>query len=164
MKKLIYSVWTVMALMTLYAAAGPWIALHGMRQAVERYDAAALNAWIDYPNLRENLKDHFRRRIDQLAGEGGSDVGAYIADQVIEQMVDLAVTPAGLSRMMAGEPPAPGQAGASGAAPQSLFAETRFHYRGTRGFSLWVKDREGRELEFVLHRSGMRWRLDDIRF
>lgn len=172
-RKLVYAVWFVMAAILVYGAAGPWLVLHSLRNAVEHRDAAGLNSLVDYPALRENLKDHFRQGLSRtLAEEGDSSAAGamslYLADGMVSGLVDMAVTPEGLSRMMTGAPPVPGETEASrnpGMAPrEAWFAETRSRYEGTSRFLLTVRDKEGRELQFVLDRAGLAWRLTDIRF
>lgn len=52
----------------------PYLALRGMHEAAVQRDAAAFNAWVDYPRLRDSAKDEWIR-----------DLSSAIADAISHQ-------------------------------------------------------------------------------
>jgi len=83
---------------TWYFASPVWT-LHQMKMAVDADDPAALDAYIDYPALRDDLKDEVMGR---LAVEEGKDrtglggLGVAIGRVVAGPVIDRVISPAGV--------------------------------------------------------------------
>lgn len=92
-----------------YLYYSPVMAMRSMQRAIERGDAAALADYVDFPALRENLKNTFTAKL--MAGDGKDKqdgMNALVAafgSLVIGKMVDMMITPEGLAQMMRGEKP-----------------------------------------------------------
>lgn len=87
----------------------PVVAMRNMQQAIDRGDGAALADYVDFPALRENLKNTFTAKL--LVGDGKEKqdgmnaMAAAFGSLVIGKMVDMMVTPEGLALVMRGEKP-----------------------------------------------------------
>src|SRR5690606_41472904 len=66
------AVLAIVALLLLVAwtAAGPWLAIDGIRRAVADNNAAALERHVDFPALRANLKARADDALARRAGPG----------------------------------------------------------------------------------------------
>ena len=73
--------------------------LKGMKDAAQSHDADALNAYIDYPALRDSLKAELMARMTAEAQKHKSRLGALgmaFGSTVMGPMVDRLVSPAGM--------------------------------------------------------------------
>lgn len=74
----------------------PHLALHGMQAASKAKDADALNAYVDYPKLRESLKGQMAVEMAKAAkpdqGEMG-DAAAAFGMMIVGPMIDAMVRP-----------------------------------------------------------------------
>lgn len=167
----------VLALGILVAAAAAWlisaphVAARGLGDALRAGDAVALERRVDFPLLRQNLKEQLNAAM--LARSGGEavehPVGAVvmgIASMFVDGLVDAFVTPSGLATLASGHLPArpgePSDPRADPAPERNPFAGARSTRDALDRFSIWVPDDEGREIRFVLSLSGLRWRLSNV--
>lgn len=97
------------ALLALLAAgwafASPWIAMDSLRDAAREADRESLEETIDFPALRSSLKDQMRAQIAQEAARRGEanpmqGVGALIANDFIDGIVDSVITPDGMAALL----------------------------------------------------------------
>lgn len=168
----------VLALLLLaYVAAGPYLAIDGIRKALAEQDVAALEQHVDFPALRVNMKAHLEDYIARQGGgmaESGGLLGA-IGLQVVSGLggtaVDAMVTPLGIGALLQGRgmwKRATGQTvdGDAYGAPQPLdpLKGAELRYESTSRFTATVVDAQGEPVVAVFQRKGLRWRLVDIRF
>ncbi|XLZ68864.1 DUF2939 domain-containing protein [Massilia sp. SR12] len=66
----------------------PLIVVHQMKEAVRVHDAAAFNSHVDYPALRENMKDQIAGKPDADAALGG--IGRLLGGVVVDTLVQPA--------------------------------------------------------------------------
>ncbi len=94
----------VVALALLYLAWPLWSGWQ-LRQAMKARDVATLEARVDWPTLRTNLKPRIALAVEQSAEQSGK-VGAILKRAlggiVADKGVDYLVTPQNLSRVLAG--------------------------------------------------------------
>ncbi|MCL7713970.1 DUF2939 domain-containing protein [Stenotrophomonas mori] len=164
----------LLAVLVAYVAAGPWMAMRGIGQAIERRDVARLSRHVDFPTLRLNLKAHLD---DELVRRAGSDLqssrfGALalaMAGQLGGAGVDLMVTPAGIAALLQGHvvwqratgTTADGDTWGS-PAPARPLQGARGRYESLSRFTASRPLDDGGTVVFVLTRQGLRWRLTDI--
>lgn len=174
MKKWIWLPAMVLAAVLTYVAAGPYLTISAIREAVKTEDARALAGQVDFPALRTSLKAQLS---DHLVREAGPEAqaslfgafGLRLASGLVGGVVDTMVTPVGLGALMEGRKV---WNRASGIAPPSrsdssqqpaLLKDAVQRYESPSRFTATVQDDSGRPLVFVLTRKGLRWRLSDIR-
>ena len=90
--------------------ASPYIALDRLKRAADARDAQTVNQYVDFPLLRESLKDQvgqlLTRRIDiQKSGNPLAMIGAMIGAALIGPLVDSYATPDGVAAILNGIPP-----------------------------------------------------------
>jgi hypothetical protein len=93
-----------------YAYASPYIALDHLKRAADARDAQTLNQYVDYPALRQSLKDQvtqlLTRRIDeQKLHNPLAAIGAMIGVALVGPLVDAYATPDGVAAILNGMPP-----------------------------------------------------------
>ncbi|KLU21601.1 membrane protein [Caballeronia mineralivorans PML1(12)] len=98
----------VAALGLIYAS--PYIALDRLKRAADARDAQTVNQYVDFPSLRESLKDQvgqlLTRKIDtQKSGNPLAMIGALIGAALIGPLVDSYATPDGVAALLNGIPP-----------------------------------------------------------
>ena len=75
-----------------------------MKDAAQSRDADALNAYIDYPALRESLKAQLMARMTTEARKDKSGVGGLaraLGAVTLEPLVNILVSPAGMRALLA---------------------------------------------------------------
>lgn len=156
------------AMFAIYVAAAPYITVHQMKSAAESRDGEALSEYIEFPSVRQSLKDQMnavfmKDMTKDLEGNPFAAVGAAFAGMMVDKMVDTFVTPAGITQLMSGEKPNPTESGESaGASAREPFAKASMSYESLSKFVVTVKGDTGDEGKFVLRRRGIGWKLTEI--
>ncbi|KPN21367.1 hypothetical protein AO715_09775 [Xanthomonas sp. Mitacek01] len=174
MKRLVWLSLATLVLLAGYVAAGPFLTIHAIREAVRTEDSRALSRQVDFPALRSSLRVQLA---DALVREAGTDVqssllgaiGLRVAGSAAGAGVDMMVTPVGLSALMRGQRlwslaggASPMQNTSDPARPDPL-ADAHYRYHSLSRFTATVRDDRDRPIEFVLTRQGLQWKLSDIR-
>jgi hypothetical protein len=98
----------VAACALLYAS--PYIVLDRVKRAADARDAATVNQYVDFPALRDSLKEQvsglLTRRLDiQKSGNPLAVIGAMIGAALVGPLVDSYATPDGVAAILNGIPP-----------------------------------------------------------
>lgn len=135
----------------------PYLVVRAMERAADARDANALSARVDYPALRQSVKDQLRRRAVEDGGAAeGVLLGALLEAGIAGSVVDAAVTPEGIRLMFAA-----GAADSVGEARATLDARSMALRRDALDrFRLVRTDGGGGALVFALR--GLRWKLVEI--
>ncbi|WP_433692948.1 DUF2939 domain-containing protein [Paraburkholderia phenoliruptrix] len=93
-----------------FAYASPYIALNNLKRAADARDAQTVNQYVDFPALRESLKQQvtglLTRRLDAHSnGNPLAAIGAMIGVALIGPLVDAYATPDGVAALLNGMPP-----------------------------------------------------------
>ncbi|GAA3917810.1 DUF2939 domain-containing protein [Luteimonas lutimaris] len=174
MKKWLWLAVALVLALLAWTAAGPYLTIRAIGDAVQARDERALAKQVDFPALRSSLKAQVADRIVREAGGRAQDnplaaFGLTVATGLAGGLVDAMVTPMGLGAIMEGRRtwdrigarPRPSGDGTQ-VQPRPLHdAEHRFE--STSRFTATVHDASGRPVVFVLTRRGLNWKLSDIR-
>jgi hypothetical protein len=173
--------WLALALIALlgvlgWIAAGPFMTVNAIREAIRAEDTAALSEHVDFPVLRQNLRAQVEDDLARRAGADmqGSPLGAIalgLANSVAGGAVDALATPAGIGAILQGRALLHRISGAgirsddslAHAAPPDPLRDARYRFESPSRFTATVRSGDGDPVVFVLHRQGLRWKLDDIR-
>ncbi|WMJ69720.1 DUF2939 domain-containing protein [Stenotrophomonas sp. 24(2023)] len=176
MKRLI----AILLLVLLASAAGwfsgPYLAVHGLSQAIEERDSARLVRYVDFPSVRASLRAQFN---DYLVRQAGPDVAASpfgallygLGDQVGGAAVDTLVTPMGIGAMLQGHVLWKRgrnelQGGDAWAAtePAQPLKRAHHHFERLNRFVVDVDRGPGQPpLQVVLEPQGLRWKVVELR-
>ncbi|MFM0042859.1 DUF2939 domain-containing protein [Paraburkholderia sediminicola] len=93
-----------------FAYASPYMALNNLKRAADARDAQTVNEYVDFPALRESLKQQvtglLTRRLDAHGnGNPFAAIGAMIGVALIGPLVDAYATPDGVAALLNGMPP-----------------------------------------------------------
>lgn len=114
---------TLLALLALggLVFASPYLAVRGMRQAAEAQDAAKLSEYVDFPALRQSLKDTFNARLTEELRKDPKNplasLGLMFSASIVGQLVDAFTTPENLVRLLQGRMPQEVRLGSPSAEP-----------------------------------------------
>jgi hypothetical protein len=196
MKKTIVGIAILVAVVVSYVAVGPFITLRQIKSALQSQDTERLSENIDFPTLRQNLKEQLSAFIVKETASDMRDnpfggLALALAPTLVEGMIDSFVTPSGLASLMQGnapqgyanrgvEPPRmepaneagqPLKANVPGASPLSTepargkrepFEKASYTFDSISKFSVWLDWYEGGQVQLVLTRNGLNWRLTNI--
>lgn len=174
MKKWLALVLILLALLAGYIAAGPFLTINAIRQAVAEQDAAELSRHIDFPALRASFRRQFDDYLVRRAGQDvqSSMLGALalrMASGASGPLVDAMATPAGLAAGLEGRNllhrlQGARQPGGSGATPpRDPLDGAEYRYESPSRFTATITDADGEPVVFVLTRTGLRWKVSDVR-
>lgn len=176
MKKLVVALVLLVVLALAAVAAGPFVAVRGIRNAVEAQDTAALARYVDFPTLRANLKAQVEGQIARRAGPDAQAnlfgaLALRLAGSVTGGIVDAMVTPAGIGALIEGRGLWHRASGGgirednayAHSAPDDVLRDAGYRFESASRFTATVPSADGPPLVFVLTRDGLTWRLTDIR-
>jgi len=156
----------VAALLIVIASSALWYfespawTLKGMKDAAQSHDADALNAYIDYPALRESLKSELTSRMRAEAHRDNSDLGSFtraVGAVTLPPLIDMLVSPAGMRvALLANHQEEAGPAASALRIPK----EPVIVRRSFSEFVVSAKDRPGSGLLFKRH--GLSWMLSGV--
>lgn len=161
----------------------PHMVVHRMARAAQQQDMQAFARQVDFPALRESLKQALQRRM----GRGLSDpdnplsaLGAAIASAVVNPLVDTLVQPDNLGLLLAGIEPkvlgnsshatAPAASGPARPVPQTPagrdMPRPELHYADINHVHVTVRNRDsGQPTIFVMERRQLLdWKLVAIQW
>ena len=148
---------------TWYLASPGWT-LHQMKAAADANDPDALNSYIDYPALREDLKAEI---MGQMMAEAKKDksgfggLGLAIGTAMIGPVVDGLVTPAGMrAALMAKRDQAQTKAAPQAASVLRVPDDPVIVRRGFSEFLVASKQQPKSGLVFKRH--GLSWKLSGV--
>ncbi|MBB5424522.1 hypothetical protein QF000_007012 [Paraburkholderia atlantica] len=97
----------IAALGFIYAS--PYLAVNNLKRAADARDVQAVNQYVDFPALRDSLKQQvgamLTRRLEADAGNKMATIGAVIGVTLIGPLVDAYATPDGVAALLNGMPP-----------------------------------------------------------
>lgn len=158
-----------------WTAAGPYLAIRGISQAIEQRDTGRLERHVDFPTLRMNLKAQLADQVVRRAGVDAQSsmfgaVAISLAGNLAGAGVDAMVTPTGIAALLQGHAlwkRASGQTiGGDSYAPTEPaqpLKDASHRFESLSRFTATVHSDDGQPLVFVLDRQGLQWRLTDIR-
>jgi hypothetical protein len=176
----VYSV-SIAAIIVLgaWVYALPYLTVSQLREAAKAGDSETLSELVDFPSLRESLKETFKAMMLQQTtklGETGLFAGfaVMIADVFVDKFVDAAVSPSGIAAMTQGKQPLK-QAESKSEPPDSQepiqTQNDKDPFSASMGYVSWSKfavrfiDKDtGQEaIVLTLRRRGLTWQLTGLR-
>jgi len=169
MNKIIWIAGIVLALIVGYVAAGPYLTISEIKTGIVESDSEKLSENIEFPTLRENVKEQLNAVMMKNAAAEMKDnsfaaLAAGFATKMVDGMVDSFLTPSGLAALMEGKKPSKGGASRDTSLPKKddLFKNARFSYDSISKFSIWVPNDQEKEARFILIRDGFSWKLVNL--
>ena len=163
----------VVALLAVGVAAQPYLTVHQMHSAAERRDGAAFSEYIDFPSVRQSLKDQINAAFlkemtedesTQQSGAAalGAAVGGFMVDRMADAFLEAYVTPAGITQMMAADQPGT-EGQETGDEPRCRpMSGGSMSYESLNKFVVSSESAVGGECKVVLRRQGVSWKVTEI--
>jgi hypothetical protein len=90
--------------------AAPYITFYQLKDAAKRKDTEALSELVNFPTVKESIKETWRAGLAQHAtkdkeGGFGAALGLLFGGFMIDSMVDLVISPSGLQALSRGQRP-----------------------------------------------------------
>lgn len=157
-----------------YTAAGPYLALHGIRTALEQRDVRKLQRHVDFPAVCESLKVQLEEWMARKAGDPARDTlfGRWLlnaASHAAAAGIDTFGTPLGIAAILQGKNLWQGvQASDAGNEPDTrdgnapaphMLSDPQTHYESSSRFTAAVRNQAGEPVVLVFTRQGIRWKL-----
>ena len=175
MKKLLALLIVVAVLVAGGIAAGPFLAIKGIRSAVQEQDAAKLSEYVDFPAIRSGLKQQLDDYVVRRAGADmqssllGS-IALRLASGATDGIVDVMATPAGLAAVMEGRNfwhrlngDRVSTDSYATAPPRDPLEGAKYRFESPSRFTATLANADGAPVVFVLTRSGFSWKVTDVR-
>ncbi|MCC2959899.1 DUF2939 domain-containing protein [Massilia sp. IC2-278] len=157
------------ALLALSSYASPYWTLHQMKTAIAEKDADGLSEHIDFPALRESFKGQMMTMMQKRLGSAGmannpfAAMGQMMGAALVNQVVDAAVSPAGVMAMMEAGKVKPGARPAPAADADAAIETTDYSvdYRGWSKVAISTSQQDAGK--FILKRTGLwSWQLSAL--
>ena len=157
------------ALLALSSYASPYWTLHQMKTAIAEKDADGLSEHIDFPALRESFKGQMMTMMQERLGSAGmannpfAAMGQMMGAALVNQVVDAAVSPAGVMAMMEAGKVKPGARPAAQANADAAKETTDYSvdYRGWSKVAISTSQQDAGK--FILKRTGLwSWQLSAL--
>ena len=97
-----------LVLAALYYGASPYLALHGLEQALLAGDAAELDERVDFAHVRQDMKGQLNAFLVKETEPGWNPaelLALGFAGHIVDRLVDSLVTPSGVAELARGVPP-----------------------------------------------------------
>jgi len=171
MKKIKWIIISLLVVIAGYVAAGPFLTAYSIRTALVEQDTEKLSENINFPELRQNVKEQFRAIMVKKASTELQDnpfaaLATGFAAKMADGVVDTVVTPSGLASLMVKKKKSnssnKSEDSSTPSKKENLLKNARYSYDSFSKFSVWVPNDKGEELRFVLKREGLSWKLANV--
>ena len=108
MKKLLPWLVGLLVIFAIYLYASPYLVLNNIKNASEQGDADKLSVYIDFPSVKQSIKDQAKAvMVKELASskeqDGFEALGTMLGAAMIDPLIDGLVTPDGVALMLQGQ-------------------------------------------------------------
>ena len=108
MKKFLPWVIGLLVIFVIYLYASPYLVLNNIKNAAEQGDADKLSGYIDFPSVKQSMKDQVKAvMVKELASikeqDGFEALGTMLGAAMIDPLIDGLVTPDGVALMLQGQ-------------------------------------------------------------
>jgi len=171
MKKVFISLLLFLVLVSSYLGLGPFLALYSIKESIEAKDSNQLSKNIYFPELRANLKDQINLSFSDSINKRLNDnplrfLAEGLADIVVDETLDVFLTPDGLGRLMDGEDPSSIIRNSKKSEKKDSGVEVlesiEFKYQSMNRFIVFINTVNKKQIRLHLDRFGIRWKLVNV--
>jgi len=175
MKKWIAALVLLVVLLAGYVAAGPFLTVNAIREAVKQGDTGALSRHMDFAAIRLSLKAQVDDYMVRRAGPAAQSslfgaIGLSLASGVAGTAVDAVATPVGIGAVLEGrklfkrfDGSAARRDAYAPVDPAESLQQLSYRYESASRFTATVANADGDPVVFVLTRDGLSWKVTDVR-
>ncbi len=171
MKKVFISLLLFLVLVSTYLGLGPFLALYSIKESIEAKDSNQLSKNIYFPELRANLKDQINLSFSDSINKRLNDnplrfLAEGFADIVVDETLDVFLTPDGLGRLMDGEDPSSiirnNKKLEKKDSGVEVLESIEFKYQSMNRFIVFINTVNKKQIRLHLDRFGIRWKLVNV--
>lgn len=154
-----------------FVAAGPWLAINGIRNVVASGNYGELWRFVDFDRLRESVRPQIQERIArgiiERTGPGNtSDALTGVTDLISKPAIDAMVSPVGVATLLRGSALVRQISGTRDDDGELRAADplkgAKTGYVSPSLFTATVHNAEGQPVVFEFSRTGLTWKLTGI--
>ena len=171
MKKILIALLLFFVLVSTFLGLGPFLTLYSIKESIEQKDSSKLSQNIYFPELRSNLKNQinlsFSDRINKKLNDNPLRFLAEgLADIVVDETLDVFLTPDGLGRLINGEDPSSiirnnKKLDREGDGIEVL-ESIEFKYQSINRFIVLIETVNKNQIILHLDRFGIKWKLVNV--
>lgn len=164
----------LLVIFAIYLYASPYIALYNIKNAAEQKDADKLSGYIDFPSVKQSIKDQIKATmVEELAASDEQDgfeaLGTMLAAAMIDPIVDGVVTPDGVALMLQGQKldfDSSNDTSEDKAKAKNEDIDYKAGYLSFNRFKVQIIDADDPDesLDVIMHRDGLSWKVTRISF
>ena len=171
MKKILISLLLFFVLVSTFLGLGPFLTLYSIKESIEEKDSSKLSQNIYFPELRSNLKNQINLSLSDRINKKLNDnplrfLAEGLADIVVDETLDVFLTPDGLGRLIDGEDP-------SSIIRNNKKLDTKddgvevlesieFKYQSMNRFIVLIETINKKQIILHLDRFGIKWKLVNV--
>lgn len=173
MKKLLPWLAGLLIMFAIYLYASPYIVLNNIKKAAEQKDADKLSGYIDFPSVKQSMKDQVKAfMINEIASieqeDGFEALGTMLATSMVDPIIDGVITPEGVALMLQGQELDIGlnEKTESKAEPKEKEIDYKASYLSFNRFKVQINDEDDAEksINVIMHRDWFSWKVTSINF
>ena len=171
MKKILISLLLFFILVSTFLGLGPFLTLYSIKESIEEKDSSKLSQNIYFPELRSNLKNQINLSLSDRINKKLNDnplkfLAEGLADIVVDETLDIFLTPDGLGRLIDGEDPSSiirnnKKLDTEGKGIEVL-ESIEFKYQSMNRFIVLIETVNKKQIILHLDRFGIRWKLVNV--
>lgn len=174
MKKLLPWLAGLLVIFAIYLYASPYIALYNIKHAAEQRDADKLSGYIDFPSVKQSIKDQVKAAmVEEITASDEQDgfeaLGTMLAAAMIDPLIDGLVTPDGVALMLQGQKldfDLSNDTSEDKAKVENENIDYKAGYLSFNRFKVQIIDTNDSDesLDVIMHRDGLSWKVTRISF
>lgn len=171
MKKILISLLLFFVLVSTFLGLGPFLTLYSIKESIEEKDSSKLSQNIYFPELRSNLKNQINLSLSDRINKKLNDnplrfLAEGLADIVVDETLDVFLTPDGLGRLIDGEDPSSiirnnKKLDTEGEGIEVL-ESIEFKYQSMNRFIVLIETINKKQIILHLDRFGIKWKLVNV--
>jgi len=171
MKKILISLLLFFVLISTFLGLGPFLTLYSIKESIEEKDSSKLSQNIYFPELRSNLKSQINLSLSDRINKKLNDnplrlLAEGLADIVVDETLDVFLTPDGLGRLIDGEDPSSIIRNNKKLDKKDdgieVLESIKFKYQSVNRFIVFINTVNKKQIILHLDRFGIRWKLVNV--
>jgi len=171
MKKILISLLLFFILVSTFLGLGPFLTLYSIKESIEEKDSSKLSQNIYFPELRSNLKNQINLSLSDRINKKLNDnplkfLAEGLADIVVDETLDVFLTPDGLGRLIDGEDPSSIIRNNKKLDKEDdgieVLESIKFKYQSMNRFIVLIETINKKQILLHLDRFGIKWKLVNV--
>tara|TARA_B100001109_G_C18801689_1_gene445187 strand:+ start:643 stop:1167 length:525 start_codon:yes stop_codon:yes gene_type:complete len=171
MKKVLISLLLFFIFVISFLGLGPFLTLYSIKDSIEERNSNKLSQNIYFPELRSNLKDQINLSLSDRINKKLNDnplrfLAEGLADIVVDETLDVFLTPDGLGRLIDGEDPSSIIRNNKKSNKKDdgieVLESIEFKYESINRFIVLINAINNKQIKLHLDRFGIRWKLVNV--